>query len=187
MQQALEYRGLPYQSAGVQSSGQLTPTQIAAAHTVLNFADDRPNDQKLSELGVLTTQWYAWLNDPTFQSYVQKLADNNLQNVRPEAMTEFAKLVRKGDFQAIKYYFEVTGEFGSQTSASEQQITAMLQLVVESVQRHVKDPEVLAAISRDLLNAAPVAAKSVNINVNEIEGQTTGVQQVLTGEGSGRS
>lgn len=186
VQKALEVRGLPYQSAGVQSNGRLTPTQIASAHTILNFADDRPNDQKLSELGVLPTQWNAWLNDPNFQAYCQKLGENNLKNVRPEALTEFSKLVRKGDFQALKYYFEVTGEFGNTSaSASEAQVTAVLQLVVESVQRHVKDPETLAAISRDILNAAPVAAKSVTVDSSQITSE--GERQVLSGGGSGRS
>lgn len=161
LQSALDRRGLPWRTAGGFQS-ELSPTQLAVAITMSNFADERSADQKLSELGVNPQQYYTWLNDPLFQDAVQKMADRNLEIIRPEAVAEFTKLVRKGDFQAIKYYFEVTGQF---TSPDVTSVQAMIQKLVESVQRHVKDPDTLAAISKDILGAAPVAANTTLVQV----------------------
>lgn len=160
--EALDRRGLPWKSAGGFNK-ELTPTQVAVALTVSNFADERPVADKLNDLGIHPQQYYTWLNDPQFQSYVQRMADRNLEIIRPEAVAEFTKLIRKGDFNAIKYYFEVTGQF---TSPDVTSIQAMVQKLVESVQRHVKDPEVLAAISKDILGAAPVASNSTVVSIS---------------------
>jgi hypothetical protein len=88
------------------------------------------------------------------QNFVQKLADRNLDILKPEAVAAFAQLVRDKDFQAIKYYFELTGAVATPELES---VKVLVQKLIESVQRHVKDPQVLAAISADLLGAAPVA------------------------------
>lgn len=169
VQRALDKRGLPWQTAGAQGT-ELTPTQVAAAITVCNFADSRSEQVKLSELGVLPQQYYGWLNDPTFFKYVNDLANRNLKNVRPAAMTEFAKLVRSGDLNALKYYFEVTGEFKQQEVLN---VQVVIQRLIESVQRWVKDPELLAAIANDMLSAAPVVAENVEVQIG-------GRQNVLT-------
>lgn len=173
VQDALERRGLPWRSAGAQS-GLLTPTQLAAANLIMNFADERPIAQKLDSIGVQPAQFYAWQQDDKFRAYLSKLADNNLEFVRPEAIAEFTKLVRQGDFRALQYYFEVTGEFKGQAT---QNVQAMLQMVIEAVQRHVKEPTVLAAIASDLLGAVPGVANNVTVEVPS----ETGRQNVLTG------
>lgn len=152
VQSALESRGLPYLQSKSQS--ELTPTQVAAAITISNFADERSIDQKLDQLGVLPATYYTWLNDPTYQSFVQNLADRNLEIVRPEAVAQFTKLLRTGDFAALKYYFEVTGQFQQPEITN---IKILVQKLVESVQKHVKDPEILLAITQDLMGTAPVA------------------------------
>lgn len=159
---ALERRGLPWKSAGGFNS-ELSPTQVAVALTMSNFADERSISNKLSDLGIHPQQYYTWLNDPQFQNYVQRMADRNLEIIRPEAVAAFSQLVRKGDFQAIKYYFEVTGQFVNPDVSS---IQGMVQKLVESVQRHVKDPETLAAISKDILGAAPVAANTASVTAS---------------------
>jgi hypothetical protein len=158
---ALDRRGLPYITAGAQTNGELTSIQHAAALTVANFADERPIAQKLDELGVNPTQYYAWLDNPKFQKFVSDRADKNLKNVRPEAITEFAKLVRKGDFNALKYYFEATGEFRSQDTPD---VSKLLQLVIEIIVKHVKDPAVLSRIGADLLAAAPGVSNTIIVD-----------------------
>jgi Helix-turn-helix of insertion element transposase len=175
---ALERRGLPWQNAEAQS-GQLTPTQIATAVLMCNFADPRSEDEKLTELGVQPAQYYAWLNDPIYQSYVSNLASRNIDNARPAALTNFAKMVREGkDLKALQYYFEVTGEF---QSAQVQNLQSMLQLVVEAVQEYVKDPVILAKIAQRLMSAVPGVATGVKVDPDKmIEADTTGRSNIFT-------
>lgn len=165
VQEALDRRGLPWKTSGHTNSAELTPTQVAVAIAVTNFADPRPPDQKLDDLGILPDQYRAWLNDPTFHAFVNQLADRNLDNVRPDAITEFTKLVRQGDLAAIKYYFEITGQFKQQSVTN---IQALIQKLIEAVQRHVKDPQILAAIAQEILATAPTIAENVTIDVKEI-------------------
>jgi hypothetical protein len=173
VQEALESRGLNWHVAEKQSKN-LSPTQVACAITVMNFADIRSNERKLSDLGVLPQQWQAWLNDPIFKSYLNSVADRNLENIRPEAITEFIKLVRQGDFQALKYYFEVTGEF-SQNNQQILNLQVVIQRIIEAVQEEVKDAAILGRISQKILAAAPIAADGVQVNLDQ-----TGRRNVLT-------
>ncbi|MGH7791732.1 MAG: phBC6A51 family helix-turn-helix protein, partial [Thermodesulfobacteriota bacterium] len=152
VQQRMERRGLPWKVIG--SSADLNSIQLAAAVTVSNFADEREISRKLDQLGVTSAQYYAWLQQPEFQDFVRKLANQNIENVHHEAVLSFNKLIREGDFQAIRYYFELTGV--SQTG-DVQNLKHMIQLIIESVQKHVKDPTVLAAISADLMSVTPLA------------------------------
>lgn len=164
VQDALERRGLPWKFNGAKS-GNLSPTQVAAAMLMTNWADSRLPAQRLNDLGILPETYRAWLEDPVFNSYVNSLADRTLQNIRPEAITEFARLVRGGDLNAIKYYFEVTGEFqGAQT----QNLQGMLQLVIDTIVEFVKDPVVLAQISQRLLNAVPGVSAGVQVKADTI-------------------
>lgn len=140
----LDDRGIPWRQ---HSQNELTSTQVAAAVTVMNFADTRSNDDKLDQLGITTSQYFAWLNDPTFKNFVESLADQNLKNIRPAAITEFTKLVNKGDWQAIKYYLEVTGTVNSNEAPKSE---VLLKMLVEIIQKHVKDPEVMLAIATDM-------------------------------------
>jgi hypothetical protein len=98
---ALDDRGIPWKQ---HSQDELTATQVAAAVTVMNFTDTRSINDKLDQLGINPSQYYAWLNDPQFKNLIDNLSDQNLRNVKPTAVTEFTKLINKGDWQAIKYY-----------------------------------------------------------------------------------
>lgn len=147
VQKALDRRGIPWKRAG--KFYELTPTQVATAISIANFGDTRSEDQILTDLGVTPQQYYSWLHDPVYRDYVNKLADRNLEYVRPTALTNFAKLVREGDLPALRYYFEVTGEFEKEGLGVEQ-LQAFIQVVLESVQKHVKDPEILKAIAGEI-------------------------------------
>lgn len=141
---ALNSRGIPWEQ---HSQSELTATQVAAAVTMMNFTDTRDNDTKLDQLGVNPTQYYAWLNDPQFKNLIDNLADQNLKNIRPTAIGEFTKLINKGDWNAIKYYLDVTGTVTSNNAPQGEQL---LKVIVEIIQRHVKDPEIIIAIAQDV-------------------------------------
>lgn len=163
VQDALEARGLPWKHT--QQETLLTPVQLAAAITVLNFADTRHITHKLEELGVTTEQYYAWLSHPPFRRFVERVAERNLEILKPEAVTAFAQLVRNGDFNAIKYYFELTG---MQQTPEIVNAKLLIQRLIDSVNKHVKDPATLALISKDLLGAVPGAGSAtVQVELEE--------------------
>lgn len=145
---ALDRRGIPWRQ---HSREDLTPTQVAAAITMMNFADTRPNDEKLEQLGINPTQYYAWLNDPQFKNLIDSLADQNLTNIRPTAIGEFTKAINKGDWNAVKYFLDVTGELKQDTGPNPETLILML---IEIIQKHVKDPEIITAIAQDIKLAA---------------------------------
>jgi len=165
---ALDNRGIPWQQ---HTQVELTPTQVAAAVTMMNFADTRSNDEKLDQLGVTSTQYYAWLKDPTFKNAIDNLADQNLAHIRPTAIGEFTKKINQGDWNAIKYWLETTGEL---TSNDQPQSEQLLKMIVEIIQRHVKDPDTIVAIAQDIKLAAAnrtleVATEKPAINGSVIE------------------
>lgn len=144
VQKALDQRGVPWKQ---HTQEELTPTQVAVAITMSNFADTRTNEAKLDQMGVTSAQYYAWLNDPAFKNMVQTLADQNLQNIRPTAIGEFTKLINQGDWNAVKFYLQTTGELqGNEAPQSE----VLIKMLIEIIQKHVKDPEIIIAIANDI-------------------------------------
>ena len=145
---ALEVRGIPFRQ---HTQEDLTATQIATAITMSNFADTRSNEEKLDQLGIRSATYYAWLNDPQFKNLVQRLAEENLNNINPVAVTELTKKIQAGEWNAIRFYLETTGAIQNNNTAPTEQL---LQAFVEVIQKHVKDPEVMYAIAQDLKLAA---------------------------------
>lgn len=143
VQKALDQRGIPWAQ---HTQIELTSTQIACAITVMNFADTRSMDEKLDALGVNPNQYYAWLRDPTFKNFVDNLADTNLKNIRPTAVAEYTKAIQRGEWNAVKHFLDVTGELQSDMPQSEH----LIRMLIEIIQRHVKDPEVILAIAKDM-------------------------------------
>lgn len=144
----LKRRGIPYEQ---HSRENLTATQVAVAVTMSNFADTRPNEVKLDQMGVNPSQYYAWLNDPQFKEMVEHLADQNMNNIRPTAIGELTKKINSGDWNAVKFYLETTGALQNNDAPQSEQLIMMF---VEIIQRHVKDPEVIMAIAKDVKLAA---------------------------------
>lgn len=145
---ALERRGINFRQ---HTQEELTPTQVAAAVTVCNFADERSTKEKLDSMGLNETQYYAWLNDPAFKNAVAELADRNLKNIRPVAIIELTKKINAGDWQATKFYLETTGAVNNNdTPQSEQHI----KMLIEIIQEEVKDPVVMGRIAQRIKLAA---------------------------------
>lgn len=142
VQTALKKRGVKWEQT---SQEDLTPEQVATAIVMSNFADTRPNDVKLDQLGVNPSEYYAWLNDPQFKNMVENLADQNIKNIKPTAIGELTKKINQGDWNAVKYYLDVTGALNNDAPQSEQ----LIKMLVEIIQRHIKDPEIISAIAQD--------------------------------------
>lgn len=148
VQRALEKRGINYKQHTID---ELTQQQISAATVACNFADDRPLDVKLDEMGVLPTTYQAWLLDPRFKHLVDTISERNLKNIKPTAITEYTRLIAQGNWNAIKYYFDVTAAAqANETPQTEQ----LLRAIIEILQVHIKDGPLLDAIGKDILKAA---------------------------------
>lgn len=156
---SLDARGIPWRE---HSQEDLTATQVAAAITISNFADERSNAAKLDEMGISSATYYAWLNDPQFKNLVQNLADQNLGNIRPAAIGELTKKINAGDWNAVKFYLETTGEL-KDTTAPQSEI--LIKMIIEIIQRHVRDPKVIVAIAQDIKLAS--ANKTLEIPMIE--------------------
>lgn len=155
--EALMKRGLDVEILmSQQANTYLSPTQIGAALVVCNFADTRSVDTKLESMGVTATEYYAWLKSPVYRDFVTNLADQTLENIKPEAMTVFAQLIRDGNTKALQMYFQMTGQLDGQNEAV-QNLKVTLSRVIEAVAAHVQDQTVLSKIAADIGIAAPVA------------------------------
>jgi len=141
---ALDKRGIPWRQ---HSQTELTATQVAVASTMANFTDERSNKEKLDELGINSATYYAWLNDPQFKNLVESLAERNLGNFKPEAVNQLGKKIQGGHWDAIKYYLDATGAVrGNDAPQSEM----LLRMIIEIIQKHVKDEATIIAIANDI-------------------------------------
>lgn len=150
VRKALKDRGIPFEQ---HTRDELTGQQQAAALTVMNFADGRSVAEKLDQIGVLPATYYAWLNDPQFKNLVDSLSEQNLNNIKPTVVAEFTKLINKGDWQALKYYMDNTGTLTNGQVAPNEQL---LRMIIEIIQKHIKDPNTMMAIATDLMHVTQV-------------------------------
>lgn len=131
----------------------LTELQYTTAVVMLDLRDTRPQIKKLTELGVSTTKYNAWLRDPTYQNFVRTLAEKMLEGNQHEAHYALLGKVRAGDMGAIQYYNKLTGRFNDSPAATGSLDTrALLTRIIEAIQKHVRDPEVQQAIADEILS-----------------------------------
>lgn len=128
----------------------LTEEQLVCANTMLDLRDNRSQTKKLRELGVSTSKWEGWLRDPAFQSYIRTRAENLLGDNLHESHLALLDRVRSGDINAIKYFNEITGRYVPNAS-DKADVNAVLMMVLEVIQRHVKDEAQLVAIADDMV------------------------------------
>jgi len=135
-------RGIP-----VESHNFLTAEQIAAANLMLDYSDQRSQAAKLKAANINSQTWNGWLADPLFNRYLRSRAESLLDQVGvAEAHTALLKQTTKGNIQAIKLLYEVTGRHRDSTSLN---VEYFIQRVIEIVQTNVQDPEVLGRIAED--------------------------------------
>lgn len=144
--QSLRRRGIGFPDT---LKGTLSDKQIAAVAVLTNLHDGRSTEAKMASLDVTSAELQGWYQDPTFRRTMTERADEAFDNLHADANMEFAKLVRKGNFNAIKLYFDMTGKTQNQEAVDVKQT---VQILIESVQKNIKDPEVLEAIARDVNN-----------------------------------
>lgn len=135
----------------------LTEKQMLVANVLLDTYDKRSRLKKLTELGVSTAEYNLWIKNPVYREYCLSRAEALLEEAQPQAHMSLIERVAQGDLGAIKYFNAITGRYRERVSAGvEVNVTNvtgsdMLIRVVEVIQRHVKDPELLSAIGEDIL------------------------------------
>lgn len=146
---ALKARGItfnPFSEVGSQDFTRLTAEQVAAISILTNFADTRPQLLKLKEIGVTPEQIQGWMVNPIFNRQLATRADEQLNNIYPEAVTSLNRRIKHGNITAIKFYFELTGRAVTPEVVN---LKLAMQSLIEAVQKHVQEPAVLEAIARD--------------------------------------
>jgi hypothetical protein len=141
--ESLDRRGIERPGCGLE----LSDKQVAAIAMITNFNILEPLPIKLASIGVTEEELDGWYKNPLFKRALQNRADSVLDNVSIDADVELARAIKKGDFRAIKFYFEITGKANSQEVVD---VRRAMQVLIEAVQKHVKDPEVLEAIATEV-------------------------------------
>lgn len=143
----LKRRGITAPNASLLNRWELTERQVAAVAIITNFHDKRSPVARLSEIGVTEQELQGWYSNQKFLNYLNARSEDALANVASTANIELARLITKGNFQAIKFYFEITGKAQSPEAINLQRSA---QVLIEAVQKHVKDPAVLQAIAEEV-------------------------------------
>lgn len=144
---ALQSRGIPTTNA----TG-LSPEQILGINTVINPMDTRSRRKKLQDMGISAQQWAGWLKNPKFMEYFSIRAKQLLDEAIPEAKMALVDNVLRGDLGSIKYLNEMTGEYSPDKNTID--VAGLTQKIIDILQVHIKDPELLLAVSQDLLGLA---------------------------------
>lgn len=142
--QALDSRGITRPDKNI---NELSDRQIAAITILTNFNDTRNPVARLSYLGVTEEELNGWYQNPTFKKELARRAEDVFDNVAPDATVELARAIRRGNFQAIKFYYEITGQAASPEVVN---LKKVIQVLTEAIQKHVTDENTLRAIGAEI-------------------------------------
>lgn len=149
--EAMSLRGV-----GAIAEDGLSPQQAAVLNVLEDFSDPRTLTAKLKACGVSRVQYNAWLTDPLFKSLYERRVEGHLRDAHLTALSTIMQNAENGDQRAAEKVLEINGRYNPQ-NAELQHARAVVQAMVESIQRHVKDPEVVEAIIRDVGMAQQLA------------------------------
>lgn len=141
---ALDNRGIKLP----QADSNLTNEQLAGIALMSNFRDTRSPTAKLRSIGVSWTKWQGWMRDKHFKEYLQDLCAVNFNDSMDVAQRGLLASVEKGNVDAVKFFLEVTGRYTPQ-STEVANLKLVLARILEVIQIHVKDPNVLRSIAGD--------------------------------------
>jgi hypothetical protein len=164
---SLDERGIipPWQLEN--SPGGVTAEQLAAAASLTNIKDRRSDAKKLSDLGISTRKFNGWMHSRVFTEFLKVSANKLIENSEHEAHMGLLRGVNAGNQNAIKLFFEMTGRWNP---AEENTVNLQMFMtkVIEIIQTHVTDPQILMALAADL----QMASLETGINPKAIENVT---------------
>lgn len=127
----------------------LTPEQLACATAVLNPYDKRSRARKLADFGITTSVWQAWMKQPSFRAYVDKVSEHVLAEAKHDADLGLVKGLESGSIKHIEYYNEMMGRY-DRTLKGQVNVALLFQRLFDIIQRHVTDPVTLRNIGEEL-------------------------------------
>lgn len=133
----------------LQNKDYLSPEQLAVANSILNLADKRSITKKLQDFSVSPAKYGNWKKDPSFNAYLRERSEQLLGDSIADVHLALIDAATSGDIQAIKLVYDITGRH-TQNSKQEVNVQMMLVGVIEAVQQHVRDPELLKAIANSI-------------------------------------
>ena len=116
----------------------ITPQQMAT----VQFMSVNTGSQlsKLRKCGVSTAQWKSWSRQRKFMQYYKEVMESQLKDSVPEMKAALANKAMEGDVNAIKFAFEVTGEYNPNYKAAVD-AQALVGVIIDAIMEEVKDPE----------------------------------------------
>lgn len=117
---------------------------------------------KLKRHGISATVFRSWLRQPEFNRRYKSLADQSMMDAIPAAKARLAHQAESGDLKAIKYMFEITGEYNPRAQEAVD-TQALIGIVIDTMMEKIKDPELLRDI-KETIQFKAQAVKGVTIN-----------------------
>lgn len=149
--EAMRLRGV-----GLIETEGLSAQQSATLNILEDFSDVRTLTAKLKAVGATRTQYNAWLKDPLFRKFYESRIESHLRDSHLMALSTIISNAENGDQKAAEKLLEINGRYNPQ-NAELQNARAVVGAMVEALQRHVKDPEVLKKIIDDVKMAQQLA------------------------------
>lgn len=142
--QALSYRGVDWEA-----SRGLSIQQNMVLLKLSDPTDRRATGTKLKALGIPYPTYQAWMRQELFATSLRQMSENTLKDAIPAALTKLAGNMEAGDQRAIEKVLEISGRYNPAQQQLEDAKAVVLR-VIESVIRHVQDPDIRRAILSDI-------------------------------------
>lgn len=128
---------------------QLSTEQIAFMELVRN-----PEGRKLSVImkraGVTKYKFDGWMKQPLFLKYMQKTIGDDTNTALLLSEVTLGQRAMEGDLNATKFLWEFKEKYNSQKNTNAHDAMDFVRIVLNSVQRNVKDPAIIDAIKKDI-------------------------------------
>lgn len=144
IKQALSLRGVEWDS----KQG-LTSEQMMALKILQNPADGRSTQAKLATVGISMARYRAWMRNPLFKQLMSEQAELNLGDAEQMALNRIISNAEAGDQKAAEKILEMTGRWNPQAQEVQNAKQVVL-TVIEAVQKHVTDKDVLRSIMSEI-------------------------------------
>ncbi len=146
---SFDARGIVPPTYSKDSTTGLTKEQLAVIAAINNTRDTRSDVKKIRDLGIDPRMFAGWMHSKRFTDHLRDSAENLLENSTADAHTALLRKVRSGDSSAIKLYFEITGRYNP-AQENTVNLQVFMSRVIEAIQTHVHDPEVLSNLAAEL-------------------------------------
>jgi len=145
---ALLKRGIRW-TTNINLAGILTPEQILAISIITDPSNRKPLNEKLKQAGISHAQYKAWMKQPVFAEKMNEIGEALLGEHIATVHTKLVERASAGEYQAMRLFYEVSGRHDP---AQKQMVDVVriVQLVLETITRHVRDPETLSGITQDI-------------------------------------